>query len=112
MDLIGIVVAGSPCTGKSTIIRTLIEALDSRGGSKKTERQIGEDKDRVTRCHRLQRFYPLATDSLDIIFGSPHSAAEAGDEAAAGHWTDGMLTAAWKKATKVIYLMTIKHSIN
>jgi hypothetical protein len=45
--------------------------------------------------HKLQRFFPLATDDLSVVFGTVDLN---------GKWTDGILTAAWKKASNVRFI--------
>ncbi|RDD45872.1 Dynein heavy chain 5, axonemal [Trichoplax sp. H2] len=80
----GVVVAGPPGSGKSTMISTLIDALslcsknDQGDGSKK-------------HIHRLQKINPTAVSNLSLMFGRLN---------ASNDWEDGIFTALWRKANK------------
>lgn len=88
----GVIVAGGPCTGKSSIIRTLIDALNRAHSGSEVQETSGGDASCRGRRHALLKFFPLSVDSIDRIFGCL-------DED--GDWKDGAVTAAWKKAVKV-----------
>ena len=79
----GIILAGPPGSGKSSIMQTLVEALCiASAGSK----NINEKN------HKLLRLYPLVMDDLTELFGSVDNGQ---------NWIDGIFTSSWRKAVRV-----------
>lgn len=91
----GIIVAGPPGAGKSTIVQSLVDALCvtprglSRSSNKTRVSEVSESN------HKLQKLFPLVVDDLSLIFGYLNQNRD---------WVDGIFTAAWKKATRVGYV--------
>jgi len=87
----GIVIAGPPGAGKSTVVRGLIEALRnvSKSGSRSSPNRTAELSESN---HKLQKLYPLVVDDLALIFGSLNQNHD---------WVDGIFTSAWRKASRV-----------
>ena len=84
--------AGPPGSGKSTIIQTLVDALcvTPRGLSRASTRTRLTDM--METNHKLQKLYPLVVDDLASIFGQLNHNHD---------WVDGILTSAWRKASRV-----------
>ncbi|XP_064629693.1 uncharacterized protein LOC135488785 isoform X2 [Lineus longissimus] len=86
----GIIVAGPPGTGKSSIIETLVESLcvNIRGLSRSTvNTQPGAQAESN---HRLQKINPLVVDENELMFGHLQNR----------DWVDGIFTSAWRKANR------------
>ena len=91
----GIIVLGSAGCGKSAVVEALVEALCSapRGASRATNsRGLSRAQDFSETNHKLQRVFPLVVDNLDHVFGHLNQNHD---------WVDGVLTATWKKASRV-----------
>jgi dynein heavy chain len=90
-NISGIIVAGPPGTGKSSIIQTLVDALciNVRGLSRvSVTNQAGT---LAESNHRLQKINPLVVDENELMFGHLQNR----------DWVDGIFTSAWRKANRV-----------
>lgn len=82
---IGIIVAGSPGTGKSSCISALIDTLTECSNIK--HKNTGSPMHN----HKLQRIYPLGVSDPALVFGHINSN---------GDFEDGIFTSYWRKANK------------
>jgi len=82
-----VVVVGPSGSGKSSIIQSVVDAHNATS--------LSDAKAPVGNLHKLVQIYPLATDDLTLVFGVTD---------AEGKWTDGILTAAWKRAARVRHM--------
>ena len=96
---VGIIVAGPPGSGKSSVIQSLVDALcvSPRGMSRATSTRGGgarpsDPTDIADTNHKLQKLFPLVVDDLSLIFGHLNHNHD---------WVDGIFTSAWKKASRV-----------
>ena len=90
----GIIVAGPPGGGKSTVIQSLVDALcvTPRGLSRSSNRTRAGHTEISETNHKLQKLFPLVVDDLALIFGQLNQNHD---------WVDGIFTSAWKKASRV-----------
>lgn len=89
----GIIVAGPPGSGKSSIIQTLVQTLcmNPRGLSRGSARTRASDM--ADTNHKLLRICPLVADgNLEQIFGYVNQNHD---------WVDGIFTSAFRKANRV-----------
>lgn len=95
MRVSGIIIAGPPGSGKSTMLEALVDSLcvNPRGMSRSSNRTHNSDVAETN--HKLQKVYPLVVDDLSVMFGYMNQNHE---------WVDGVFTAAWRKATRVIQI--------
>ena len=85
---------GAAGCGKSAVVEALVEALcvTPRGISRNSSRSPSRSQELTETNHKLQRIFPLVVDDLAYVFGHLNQ----------NHaWVDGILTSAWKKATRV-----------
>ncbi|KAI8520697.1 hypothetical protein Bbelb_004510 [Branchiostoma belcheri] len=85
----GIIVAGSPASGKSSCIATLVEALSSISAPTPSTHRHG--KSAMGTSHKLLRLNPLVVDDYGLVFGHLNQNHD---------WVDGIFTHAWKKACR------------
>lgn len=79
-QIIAIIIAGKPATGKTTALNTVVAALNAdQGGS--------------TTSVKLARIFPKALEEFSDIFGCVNPAT--------GDWEDGIFTSTFRKAHKV-----------
>jgi hypothetical protein len=87
---IGIILCGGSQTGKSTVVRILLESL----------RQLAQQRDKENHMsYRHQHINVLAVSSLNQMFGCINEADE---------WVDGIFTVTMKKANQHL----LKHKLS
>ena len=87
---IGIIVAGSSGSGKSSCIKTVVEAISKQAYS------LSKSFDGSQLTTKLQRLYPLDTDHMSVMLGSVDQH---------GVWMDGIVTGAIRKSNRVNYFL-------
>lgn len=77
----GVIVAGPPASGKSSCIRTLVQALNHL--------QVSSEEP----ANKIVKINPLSVDNGTLMFGGQN---------VSHMWQDGVVTYVWKKAIRVI----------
>ncbi len=93
MIILAVIVAGTPATGKTSALNTVVSALNAIQG---------QSSNNV----KLMRVFPKSVENLSDIFGSVNSLN--------GNWEDGIFTSIFKKAHKVriyVCMYVIMHSM-
>ena len=88
----GIIVAGPPGSGKSSIVQTLVDALCNSPRGMSRDSSCSHSSSMAETSHKLQKIYPLAVDDFSLIFGHLNQNND---------WVDGIFTSAWRKASRV-----------
>ena len=90
--IVGIIVAGPPGSGKTSVIETVVESLctSPRGMSRSSMSSKTSTQLEVT--HKLLKINPMVVDDLDMMFGYVSQNHD---------WVDGIVTTACRKANRV-----------